>query len=206
MEDMISKYTYGISKRVLDICVTVSAVTLLLPVWVAVVVIIVISDPGPLLHRQERVGCNGRSFLIYKFRTMRTDNVNQSTVTIAEDPRVYRSGYLLRRWKIDELPQFFNVLNGSMSLVGPRPTVCEDYQRMTEREKRRSKIRPGITGLAQISGNTELPWKQRIELDIEYMENASLWLDLKILMKTTLLIISGRAETHPKTGDEWEEE
>lgn len=202
---MITFYPNSWTKRFFDILLSFGAALITSPIWFASIVLILISDPGPVLFRQERIGTNGKPFPIFKFRTMYVAKTNSSTVTTSDDKRVFAGGDFLRRFKIDELPQLLNVLNGSMSLVGPRPTVQEDYERMSPEQKRRFEVPPGITGLAQISGNTELPWGKRIQYDLEYMKNATLWMDIKILFRTAKLVITGRAETHPKSEDEWEE-
>lgn len=193
-------------KRFFDITLAGLALIILMPVWFAVTLLILVVDPGPVLYLQTRVGKNGRHFLLYKFRTMYQISPDQetSTVTTQYDPRVFRGGHTIRRYKLDELPQLLNVLNGTMSLVGPRPTVYEDFERMDETQRRRFIVRPGMTGLAQISGNTALSWQRRIEYDLQYIGQQSTWLDLVILYRTVLLVITGRAETHPPGKNEWE--
>jgi undecaprenyl phosphate N,N'-diacetylbacillosamine 1-phosphate transferase len=127
-----------------------------------------------------------------------------SSTTTKNDPRVTRVGNVLRKTKIDELPQLLNVLNGTMSLVGPRPTVAEDVARMDATQRRRCDVRPGITGLAQVSGSTALSWPERIKYDLQYVDNVSLLLDIQILLKTVALLLTMRAETHPASADEWD--
>ena len=153
---------------------------------------------------QQRVGMNGRLFRVIKIRTMRDVKAISTSVTRENDPRITPLGRFWRKTKIDELPQLINVILGQMSLVGPRPTVKEDYQRMDQRQRKRVTVKPGLTGLAQISGNTALSWPERIEYDLKYINEWSIELDLKIIMKTFQLILSGKAETHPSSGDEWE--
>jgi lipopolysaccharide/colanic/teichoic acid biosynthesis glycosyltransferase len=153
---------------------------------------------------QERIGLDEQPFKVYKLRTMRATGDRRS-VTLMDDPRVFFMGRLARKLKIDELPQLLNVLNGTMSLVGPRPTVQEDYERMNRRQRSRCRVLPGLTGLAQVRGNTSLTWPQRIEYDLFYVENQSLWLDLKILARTALLVLTFRAETHPQGISEWDQ-
>lgn len=196
-------------KRIIDCVLAATALIVSAPAWIATVVLIKLKDPGPALFKQPRVGQNGELFNLYKFRTMfqepPDENVVAGSVTVRNDPRVFRGGHFLRKFKIDELPQVLNVLEGTMSMVGPRPTVLEDYQRMNEYQRRRFTVKPGITGLAQVSGNTELPWARRIEYDLKYIENQSIWLDFYILFRTFLLVITGKAETHPRGNDEWED-
>lgn len=195
----------GISKRILDICGGLLAFLITSPLWLVAGFIVIFNDPGPIFYRQNRIGKNGAFFDIYKFRTMYKKQPKIGNVTTRNDPRVFPGGNFLRRYKIDELPQILNVLGGTMSLVGPRPTVEDDYKRMNSRQQQRFLVPPGITGLAQISGNTSMPWGKRIEYDLEYIENISVWLDLKILVRTVFLVLTGRAETHPPGDDEWED-
>lgn len=154
-------------------------------------------------YRQERVGRNGNLFYIFKIRTMRIVGEMSSNTTIHGDPRVTNFGGYLRKLKIDELPQLLNVLKGEMSFVGPRPTVLIDFTRMNERQRLRVKVRPGITGLAQISGNTSLSWPERIELDLIYAQKPSLKNNIIIMFKTFLLIATNNAHTDPVGEDEW---
>lgn len=195
-------------KRIMDVTIAGIALILLSPVWIAAIFLILAGDPGPVLYRQKRVGKNEKLFSLYKFRTMFQAPPEQTpgSVTVRNDPRVFRGGHFLRKFKIDELPQLLNVLEGSMSLVGPRPTVYEDYEKMNSEQRRRFEVRPGITGLAQISGNTALPWQKRIQHDLKYIENQSVWLDIRILFHTVYLVLTGKAETHPPGDDEWEDQ
>ena len=191
--------------RISNIIITLLVLMVLAPVLILAALWTKAVSPGPWLFRQERIGLNGTPFSIYKLRTMRvaTEDAHTGSVTVEHDPRLFRGARLLRKTKIDELPQLFNVLDGTMALVGPRPTVAEDYERMTDTQRQRFNVRPGLTGLAQISGNTSLSWPERIKFDIRYIEKRSLWYDLKIMMQTALLLLSNRAETHPDSPDEW---
>lgn len=190
-------------KRLLDLFV--SLIVLILFGWlILLTALLAWIDTGMSgFFRQTRVGQGGGSFEILKIRSMRRVKGIESTVTTSNDPRVSSFGRLLRKTKLDELPQIINVLIGDMSLVGPRPTVSEDAQRMNARQKKRFCVKPGITGLAQINGNTSLKWPQRIEYDIEYVRNSSISLDLKILWHTLVLILTDKAETHPPEDSEW---
>lgn len=169
---------------------------LLAGIWIKVV------SPGPLLFKQQRVGRDGKTFAIFKLRTM---NVEQETsnVTKRNDARLFAGADLLRALKIDELPQLVNILEGQMSLVGPRPTTADDYERMTSRQKARWLAIPGMTGKAQVSGNTALTWPERIEHDLDYVRNASLKYDCTVILKTGMLLLTGRAASHPAGDDEW---
>jgi lipopolysaccharide/colanic/teichoic acid biosynthesis glycosyltransferase len=190
-------------KRGFDIVVAV--IGLFLTWWLLLLVYVAASidtrKEGVFL--QDRIGQHGALFKVIKIRTMRDIPTIDTTVTSQNDPRVTSLGRLLRKTKIDELPQLINVLNGTMSLVGPRPTVVEDYEKMDEQQKQRVSVNPGITGLAQINGNTSLTWPERIDFDLQYIADWSIWLDVRILLETVLLIISGEADTHPVGKDEW---
>jgi lipopolysaccharide/colanic/teichoic acid biosynthesis glycosyltransferase len=192
-------------KRALDIWLSGTALLLLLPLFLSLAIFIKLRSPGPVFFRQSRVGLNGAEFSLLKFRSMNNDTavLPSAATTRRLDPRVFPGGETIRRYKLDELPQIVNVLIGEMSVVGPRPTVREDYERMTLEQRRRVSIRPGLSGLAQISGNTSLSWPERIVLDLEYIDNLSVWNDIQIIMCTLRLIFTGRADTHPASDDEW---
>lgn len=192
-------------KRLFDVVIGLLLLVITLPIWVVAFVIILMADPGPVFFRQRRVGLNQKDFDILKFRTMYIKQEISSPTTLEKDPRVFRGGHFLRKFKIDEMPQILNVIGGTMSLVGPRPTVREDVDRMSEEQLRRFSVRPGLTGLAQISGNTSISWTERIRFDLNYIDNWSVKQDVVILIKTALLVASGRADTHPSGADEWEE-
>ena len=195
-------------KRVTDLLASSTLIVLALPIFVTAVLLIKVFSRGPMIFVQERIGYRERPFRIYKFRTMHLNASSHQfgSVTVENDPRLFPGARLLRKWKIDELPQLFNVLGGSMSLVGPRPTVAEDVLRMTARQRGRYTMKPGLTGLAQIRGGAALPWPKRIEEDLWHIDNYSLWLDFKILVATALLVLTGRADTNPVTDDEWADE
>jgi len=145
-----------------------------------------IDSRGPVLFRHPRIGRDGRPFVPLKFRTMVSGAISQGlgTTLAEEDPRLTRVGAFLRRWALDELPQLWNVLKGEMSLVGPRPTFAYQVDGYDAYQRRRLEVRPGITGWAQINGRNAISWPERIELDVWYVDHASLWLDLKILLRT----------------------
>ena len=194
-----------LAKRTFDLAVALAALVALLPLLVLTAIYIKIRSPGPVFFTQQRIGRGGKPFRLWKFRTMHAQPPVDaaSSVTTRDDARVFAGGSMLRKLKLDELPQLWNVVTGTMSLVGPRPTVAEDYQRMTPRQRERCVVRPGITGLAQIRGNTSLSWPERIEWDLRYIDERSLWLDLRILAETCWLVLAARAETHPPGEDEW---
>jgi lipopolysaccharide/colanic/teichoic acid biosynthesis glycosyltransferase len=194
-------------KTLFDLSSAILIATLCAQLFCWAVLIIKLFSRGPILFTQERIGLNGQPFNIYKFRTMTvdTDRTLTGTVTIRDDPRVFFGAGFLRKSKIDELPQVINIFNSTMSLVGPRPTVDDDYQRMTDTQKRRFQVRPGLTGLAQVNGNTSLNWPERIEYDLRYIDEHSLAVDIMILLKTVILVLTIRADTHPQQDDEWAE-
>ncbi len=180
-------------KRLLDYILAVVLLAALSPIMLLAAIAIKLEDPkGPVLFKQERVGKNGRIFKIYKFRTMKVDNKAEKNFDSSKDAeRITFIGKILRRTKIDELPQLFNVVKGDMALVGPRPTIKIQVDNYTSREMRRLKVRPGMTGLAQVNGNVALPWDKRIEYDVFYVDNYSVILDIKILLKTIAIILFG---------------
>ena len=180
-------------KRVLDVTLAAVTLTLASPLLALSAVAIKLEDRGPALFRQTRVGLGGREFGILKLRTMvvGAETTGAGLAVNRGDSRITRVGRVLRRLSIDELPQLWNVLAGDMSVVGPRPTVGWQVERYTERQRRRLDVLPGITGWAQVNGRASLPWDERIELDVWYVEHASLWLDLKILARTPLALFAG---------------
>jgi lipopolysaccharide/colanic/teichoic acid biosynthesis glycosyltransferase len=152
-----------------------------------------LEDGGPVFYRQLRVGKDGRDFELLKLRTMVVDAERQGAgyAVDRDDPRITRAGRVLRRLSIDELPQLWNVLRGEMSLVGPRPTLRYQVDRYDERQRHRLDVRPGLTGWAQVNGRAALPWDERIELDLWYIEHRSIWVDLKILARTPFALFRG---------------
>ncbi len=164
------------------------------------------SSPGPIFFRQRRLGLHGRPFCLLKFRSMQHNapemrNSDGSAYTGDEDPRVTRAGRFLRKTSLDELPQLFNVLRGDMSLVGPRPDQIDQIRFYSEAEKRKLLVKPGITGLAQISGRNNIPWERRKALDLEYVDRQSFWLDLSILAKTIPYVLL-RKDIHTDAGSQ----
>ena len=163
------------------------------PVLAAAAAAILLEDGGPVLYRQRRVGFRGADFELLKLRTMVVGAERQGAGYAVDsgDPRITAVGRFLRRTSIDELPQLWNVVRGDMSLVGPRPTLRYQVERYTERQRRRLDVRPGLTGWAQVHGRAALPWDERIELDVWYVEHRSGWLDLKILARTPRALFAG---------------
>jgi lipopolysaccharide/colanic/teichoic acid biosynthesis glycosyltransferase len=179
--------------RTLDAAVAGLGLGLASPVLAAAAIVIKLDDGGPVFYRQRRVGLNGREFELLKLRTMTVGAERQGAgYAVNEgDPRITRAGRLLRRVSVDELPQLWNVVRGDMSLVGPRPTLAYQVERYTPRQRRRLEVKPGITGWAQVHGRARLPWDERIELDVWYVEHRSPWLDLKILARTPRALFGG---------------
>ncbi len=179
------------AKRIFDILVSGLVLLLLLPLLVLVIVMIKLTSKGPVFFLQERLGKEGRLFQVYKFRTMTDKPRNFNKQVTTETLEVTFIGQFIRRLKIDELPQLFNVLIGDMSLVGPRPCLPELLNDFNENGAYRLRVRPGLTGLAQVNGNIYLSWDERWVLDRKYVENQSLWLDFTILLKTVLVVLLG---------------
>jgi lipopolysaccharide/colanic/teichoic acid biosynthesis glycosyltransferase len=197
-------------KRVLDVVVAAVLLLALLPVLVVVALLVACTSPGPVLFRQRRVGRDGHLFWFYKFRTMFDGNdpsahrayyaqlvtANVAAVRgaykLVDDPRVTPVGRVLRRFSFDELPQLLNVIKGDMSLVGPRPPIPYEVEFYGPRERARLSVTPGLTGLWQVSGRSTLSFKEMIELDLAYIDNWSLRLDLLILLRTPWAILTGR--------------
>ena len=185
-----------IFKRIIDLLVSFLFSVLMIPLFGLVTVLIKLDSQGPVFFIQERIGLKGRLFNIYKFRTMihkrRLDHVE----VFPDNPEVTGIGRFLRRFKMDELPQLLNVLRGDMSLVGPRPPLPQQIELYSEEDKKRLEVRPGLTGLAQVSGSIMLSWPERWVYDREYVDNLSFLLDIKIILKTFRNIIIGeRFET-----------
>jgi len=174
-------------KRVLDVVGASALLVGLAPLCGLIAACIWLDDGRPLFFVQTRVGRRGRPFRVLKFRTL-THTPDDPTRPVAHTTRV---GGLLRRWALDELPQLWNVLRGEMSLVGPRPTLPEQVEQYGPHERTRLRVRPGLTGWAQIHGRNALPWPKRIELDVWYVQNRSLWLDLQIMLRTPIVLLRG---------------
>jgi lipopolysaccharide/colanic/teichoic acid biosynthesis glycosyltransferase len=179
--------------RALDVATAGIGLVLVSPVLAAAAAAIKLEDGGPVLYRQRRVGLEGTEFELLKLRTMELDAERKGArlAVNAGDPRITRVGRILRRLSIDELPQLWNVMRGDMSLIGPRPTLAYQVERYTSRQRRRLDVKPGITGWAQVNGRARLPWDDRIELDVWYVEHRSPCLDLKILARTPVALFAG---------------
>lgn len=178
-------------KRLLDIIGSLFLIILLAPILLATAFMVRIKLGSPIFFTQERLGFNGQSFKIWKFRSM-TNCVDEDGTFLADEYRLTKFGKLLRDCSLDELPQLWNVLIGDMSLIGPRPFIADYGSRYTAEQMRRHEVRPGISGWAQVMGRNSISWNQKFILDIWYVDNCSLWTDLKILFRTIPIVV-GRA-------------
>jgi len=208
--------TARVAKRASDIFVSAAALLVLAPLWLLIAALVKLDSRGPVFYRQERVGMDGRLFLFLKFRTMRADSddsqhreyqrryiagaadtnlgdTSRPVYKLRTDPRVTRVGRVLRRLSLDELPQLLNVLRGEMSVVGPRPPIPYEVESYALWHRRRLDMKPGVTGLWQVSGRNRLSFDEMVRLDLYYIENWSLWLDLKIILRTLPVMLRGEA-------------
>lgn len=176
------------AKRTIDILAGIAGLMILGPVMVILAIVIRVKLGSPVLFGQQRPGLGGKGFVLYKFRTM-TDRRDASGRLLPDEQRLPAFGRLLRSTSIDELPELFNVLKGDMSVVGPRPLMMKYLGRYTPEQARRHEVRPGITGWAQINGRNAISWEDRFKLDVWYVDNWSLWLDLRILAGTVWMVI-----------------
>ncbi|HEX8074313.1 MAG TPA: sugar transferase [Thermoleophilaceae bacterium] len=188
--------------RPLDAAVAALALVVTAPLLAAAMLAIRLESRGSPIYRQRRVGRNGEPFELYKRRTMvaGAEHIGAGMAVNAGDARITRVGALLRRFSLDELPNLVNVLRGEMAIVGPRPTIQAQVDQYTERQRRRLEVKPGITGWAQVNGRASLPWDERIELDVWYVDHRSLWLDVRILLRTARMLASGHGLYKGETG------
>lgn len=194
--------TYLFMKRMLDYIGSGIGIIVLSPILLVIAIIIKVEDGGPVIFKQERVGYNGKHFYIYKFRSMRVDaeqlkkslmkqnEVKGAMFKMKDDPRVTSFGKFMRKHSLDELPQFFNVFQGDMSLVGPRPPLQDEVEKYSDYEKQRLLVRPGLSGLWQISGRNNLSFSEMVELDLQYIQTRNIWIDIKIIVKTVWEMIA----------------
>ncbi|MDQ3935367.1 MAG: sugar transferase [Actinomycetota bacterium] len=188
--------------RALDVLIAGAALVITSPLLVAAVIAIRLESRGHPIYRQRRVGKDGEPFELLKLRTMvaGAEHIGDGLAVNVGDPRITRVGALLRRFSLDELPNLVNVLRGDMSIVGPRPTIQAQVDQYTPRQRRRLEVKPGITGWAQVNGRASLPWHERIELDVWYVDNRSLLLDLRILARTARMLATGHGLYKGETG------
>nr|WP_330219507.1 sugar transferase [Peribacillus muralis] len=197
--------SYLRTKRIIDIIGSLLGIIFLSPLFILVAILIKIEDPkGPVFFKQVRVGKAETEFHMYKFRSMVSDaeerlkdllalnEVSGAMFKMKDDPRITRIGKFIRKTSIDELPQLWNVLKGDMSLVGPRPPLLREVEEYTSYDKQRLLVTPGCTGLWQVSGRNETSFSQMVELDLIYIKKSTIFFDLKILVKTVLVLISGK--------------
>ncbi len=179
--------------RAVDVVLASAGLAAAGPVLGVAMLAVKLEDGGPVLYRQRRVGKDGKEFELLKLRTMvqGAEKLGAGFAVDRDDPRITRTGRLLRRLSVDELPQLWNVLRGDMSLIGPRPTLAYQVERYTPHQRRRLDVRPGLTGWAQVNGRAALPWEDRIELDVWYVDHRSPLVDLKILARTPLALVRG---------------
>jgi lipopolysaccharide/colanic/teichoic acid biosynthesis glycosyltransferase len=180
-------------RRTIDIVVSATGLLVTAPLLALAAVAVRVETPGPIIYRQRRSGLHGREFDVLKLRTMvqGAEHMGAGLAVNENDARITRVGALLRRTSLDELPNLVNVLRGEMSLIGPRPTLPVQVAQYSERERGRLAVKPGITGWAQVNGRASLPWSQRIELDLYYIEHRSLALDVQIVWRTVAMVLGG---------------
>lgn len=178
-------------KHFLDFVLSLLLLILLIPLFIIISILIKISSKGPVIFKQYRLGKNGKKFKMYKFRSMVVDAENSSSTTVPNDIRITKLGKFLRITNIDELPQLINILKGEISLIGPRPISCLEfeYEDFSKEQQKRFKVRPGITGLAQINGRKSLDLDKKCEYDIQYVNSICFGLDLKIFFLTLLVLL-----------------
>lgn len=190
---------YTVSKRTFDIFLCIPAIILLLPFFCILALLLRLGSKGPAIFKQERAGKGGKPFIFYKFRTMKLDSEPFGpSPKGGDDPRLTKIGRFLREYSLDELPQLLNIVKGDMSLVGPRPLYLSQMPEWNEREKTRLLVRPGLTGLAQVSGRGELKREEKLELDAKYVETAGLGLDIRIVL-ATIGQVFGRKSIYEKS-------
>lgn len=200
-----SKRGQRLLKRLFDVIIAALLLAFIWPLWLLIALWIILDSPGPVLFRQTRVGLGGKQYKIFKFRTMIHNADAQMQAKLAglqeiedfvfqqkDDPRVTRSGRFLRKSSLDELPQLINILIGNMSIVGPRPEVPEIVKLYTPEQSMRLNVPPGVTGLAQVNGRSELTLGQTLDYDLEYVDKWNLWLDIKILWETVIVVFTGK--------------
>lgn len=180
-------------KRLIDIILSLIVLVLFLPVWIIVAILIKVTSKGPIFFLQDRPGQHKEIFKVYKYRTMKigSEKMIKGQEVMKDDDRVTSIGKFLRRTKLDEIPQVLNVLKGEMSLVGPRPERIASLDDYDDEISKRLNMKPGMTGLAQVSGNIYLTLQDRYKFDVYYIENYSLWLDIKIILRTVGVVLFG---------------
>ena len=212
-QEIKAKKEYLVLKRALDLFTVLLLIIIFGPLMLAIVLAIRLFSPGPILYKQTRIGKNGKPFKMLKFRSMRLENapdihreyvidlilnnhdpksLGKDTLKLESDPRITGLGKYLRKWSIDELPQFFNVLKGEMSMVGPRPSLPYEYEVYKDWHKKRVLVLPGITGLWQVTARNLVSFDEQVRIDLAYIQNMNLWLDIKIILMTPYEMIIGK--------------
>jgi lipopolysaccharide/colanic/teichoic acid biosynthesis glycosyltransferase len=199
------KVGYLLTKRIVDIVGAFSGFILLSPFFLIFAILIKMQDPrGPIFFKQERVGKNGQKFYMYKFRSMvmnaeellkdllEKNEISGAMFKMKDDPRITRVGKFIRKTSIDELPQLWNVIKGEMSLVGPRPPLPREVEKYDDYDKQRLTVTPGCTGLWQVSGRNSLGFKEMVELDLKYISERNLWMDIRVILKTFLVLFGSK--------------
>jgi sugar transferase EpsL len=176
------------AKRVFDFTAGLILLILMTPVMIIIALLVCINIGSPVVFRQERPGSGGRPFKLLKFRTM-SELVDEEGIMLPDEQRLTKLGQILRKYSLDELPQLINVVRGDLSFVGPRPLLMQYLERYTPEQARRHEVKPGITGWAQVNGRNAISWEEKFKLDVWYVDNVSLWLDLKILWLTVLKVL-----------------
>lgn len=195
-------------KRVLDFIMSLILLIIVSPLLIIVAILIKLDSKGPIIFKQSRIGENGKVFEVWKLRTM-VDNAEQmgtGLTTAEKDPRITKIGKLLRKTSIDEIPQLVNVIKGDMSFIGPRPAPVKHLKKYSETDRKRLQVLPGITGWSQVNGRNVLTWPERIEKDIWYVNNISLWLDLRIILKTVKVVLLSEGIYSGRNDDKVEKE
>lgn len=180
---------YRYIKRVMDFTVALTALIILSPLMLIVVLLIKLNRDGPVLFKQKRPGLGGKIFTVYKFRTMSVKTHDEQGRELSDFERMSKIGNLLRKTSVDELPQFINILKGDMSFIGPRPLLTEYLELYTPEQMRRHEVRPGISGWAQVNGRNTITWEEKFALDVEYVDNMSFGMDVKIFVRTILNVL-----------------
>lgn len=201
-EKLKHQYAYRMVKRIFDVFASAIALVLLSPLFLILAIAIKIDDPnGPVFYTQTRVGKNGKTFQIIKFRSMisnadkllarlkKQNEVEGAMFKMKNDPRITRVGRFIRKYSLDELPQLINVIGGSMSIVGPRPPLISEVEQYTDYDKQRLMVVPGCTGMWQVGGRNDVDFDEMVRLDLTYIQNRSVWLDLKIMFETVKIMI-----------------
>lgn len=180
---------YRYIKRVMDFTVALTALIILSPLMLIVALLIKLNRDGPVLFKQKRPGLGGKIFTVYKFRTMSVKTHDEQGRELSDFERMSKIGNLLRKTSVDELPQFINILKGDMSFIGPRPLLTEYLELYTPEQMRRHEVRPGISGWAQVNGRNTITWEEKFALDVEYVDNMSFGMDVKIFVRTILNVL-----------------